>query len=319
MRFALILLLAWLMLGTTPAQAQACNVTISNINFGSIAPATTSAAMATGSVGVTCTGLVNLPMRICVHIGTGSGGTSYAPRLLSGGASAMQYNLFSDSAGTSIAGMRSSAYAPVSIDIPLTALTTYTTNVTLYGRVLAGQSSLVEGSYLSTFSGSAQAQVTYQAYLLSNPPSCTSLSANPTAVSFTVQASVINDCIISASNIDFGIAGLLTSTLTANGALRVACTNGAPYSITLSAGTGANATVVNRVMTRNGASDQVRYQLYQDPGFITPWGDGTSGTSSYAGVGTGSAQNVPVYGRVLPQSSQPAGTYIDTVIATITY
>ena len=46
---------------------------------------------------------------------------------------------------------------------------------------------------------------------------------------------------------------------------------------------------------------------------------GPNGTVAYTGVGTGSSQNIAVYGRVLPQTSQPAGSYSDTVMATVTY
>ncbi|WP_332309142.1 spore coat U domain-containing protein [Candidatus Burkholderia verschuerenii] len=217
-------------------------------------------------------------------------------------------------------GMRATSYAPITVDIPLTALTTYSVNVPMYARVAASQSTLLAGSYSSTFSGSTQAQMTYQAYLLSNPPSCSTLTTNPSTLSFTVQATVINDCTINASNISFGTSGLLKSTLTANGTITVACTNAAPWSVALNAGTSANATVASRRrMTRTGGTEQVTYQLYQDSAFTKPWGDGTVGTVAYTGVGTGSSQNIAVYGRVLPQTSQPAGSYSDTVMATVTY
>ncbi|KNH08183.1 Sigma-fimbriae tip adhesin [Candidatus Burkholderia brachyanthoides] len=74
------------------------------MNFGEIAPATTSAATATGTLSLTCTGLVNLPVRTCVSFDTGTGGSSYAPRLAISGTNTLQYNLYNDSAGTSIWG-----------------------------------------------------------------------------------------------------------------------------------------------------------------------------------------------------------------------
>jgi spore coat protein U-like protein len=301
------------------AFAQSCSATVASLNFGEIAPATTSAATATGSVTVTCTGLVSLPVRACVSFGTGSGGSSYAPRIALSGTDTMQYNLYTDSAGTSIWGSTQSAYTPVTFDFPLTALVTTFITVPVYARVPAGQSTLPAGTYLSTFSGSAQAQLTWQAYLLSSPPTCTTLALNPAALSFNVQATVINDCSISATSISFGTSGLLKSTLASTGNLSVACTNKAAYSIALNAGTGTNATVADRRMTRSGGADQVSYQLFQDAAYAKAWGDGTSGTSAYAGVGTGSTQNIPVYARVLPQSTSTPGSYLDTVIATITY
>jgi spore coat protein U-like protein len=314
-----MVLLAWLSTWAFPAFAQTCSATVSSLNFGEISPATTSYATATGTLSVQCTGLVNLPVRACVSFGSGTGGSTYAPRLLSNGANTLQYNLYTDSAGTSIWGSQQSAYGPVTVDFPLTALVTAVINVPIYGRVVSGQSAVLAGAYSSTFSGTTQVQLTYQAYLLSTPPSCVTLTTNPSSPSFTVQATVINDCTISATNINFGTSGLLKSTITAGGNLTVACTNKAPYSVSLSAGSGSNATVADRRMTRTGGAEQVSYQLYQDAAYSRAWGDGTIGTSLYAGVGTGATQNIPVYARVLPQSTSTPGNYIDTVIATITY
>jgi spore coat protein U-like protein len=231
----------------------------------------------------------------------------------------MQYNLYSDSAGTAIWGSQYAGYSPVTVDFPLTALVTAYIVVPIYGRVVPGQSRLVAGTYLSVFSGTTQAQMTYQAYILSNPPTCSSITGTPSPLSFTVQATVINDCSINASNINFGATGLIRSAVVSNGTISVACTNNAPYSVSLNAGSGNGATVANRLMTRSGGAEQVKYQLYQDSAFTKPWGDGTNGTSPYASVGNGATQNIPVYGRVPIQTTSTPGSYIDTVIATITY
>ncbi|MGF6870861.1 hypothetical protein OKW35_000315 [Paraburkholderia sp. MM5477-R1] len=74
---------------------------------------------------------------------------------------------------------------------------------------------------------------------------------------FTVNATVINDCTIAATNINFGTAGILSSTLTATGTLSVACTNNDAYSIALSPGAGSGATVADRRMTKAGGTDQM--------------------------------------------------------------
>jgi spore coat protein U-like protein len=308
-----------MLMGSPLVHAQTCSATMSTVDFGQISPEVTTQANAVGSLSVSCTGLVNLPVRACVSFGTGSGGSSWSPRVATSGANTLQYNLYTDSAATTIWGSQQASYAPVTVDFPLTALVTAVITVPVYGRVLSGQSSLVAGTYTSNFTGSTQAQMTYVAYLLSTPPNCATIATNPNAVSFTVQATVINDCTISASNIAFGTSGLLKSTLTASGTVSVACTNKAPYAVSLGAGSGANATVADRRMTRSGGADQVKYQLYQDAAFSRPFGDGTVGTTTVAGVGTGSTQNIPVYGRVQPQSTSTPGSYIDTVIATVTY
>jgi spore coat protein U-like protein len=316
-----IVLLFALLLVVMPARAQVCTASISSINFGSIAPATSSSANALGTVTVSCTpAALNPPVRVCINIGTGSGGTSFAPRLASSGTSTLQYNLYSNSAGSIVWGSRTStSYPAVPIDLtfPLGQASVNAT-VTIYGSVAAGQTSLSAGTYLSTFSGVPQAEMTYAAYVLL-PPDCSTVTTNSTPLSFSVAATVINDCSISATNINFGTAGVLNGTLSATGTLSVACTNNDAYSIALSAGTGNGASVADRRMTRAGGSEQVRYQLFQNAAFSTPWGDGTGGTAPVGGIGNGVNQAITVYARVLPQATPSAGNYADTITATITY
>lgn len=316
--------IALFVLSCAPVRAQLCTASISGVNFGSIAPATTSSANASGSVTVSCSGfLLALPVRACISIGTGSGGTSFSPRRASnGGAGTLQYNLYADSAGSTVWGSRlSSSYGPVALDIPLVlALGTASGSATvpIYGRVPAGQTTLVAGIYTSMYAGAAQAEMTYQTYLLI-PPACSTVTGNSTPLSFTVSTTVINDCSLSATNINFGTAGVLNSTLNATGTLSVACTSNDPYAITLSAGSGSGASVADRRLTKSGGSEQVRYQLYRNAAYTQPWGDGTGGTTTATGTGTGSNQAFTVYARVLAQPTPSAGNYNDTIIATIAY
>jgi spore coat protein U-like protein len=65
----------------------------------------------------------------------------------------------------------------------------------------------------------------------------------------------------------------------------------------------------------------VPYQLYKASGRTAAdiWGTTTGGSGNVlSGTGTGGNQNVPVYGRV-PSANFAAGTYSDTVVATVTY
>ncbi|MDR5823177.1 spore coat protein U domain-containing protein [Caballeronia sp. LZ043] len=315
----IVLFFAFLLLSAT-AQAQVCSATVSGVNFGTVTPATSTDVRATGTVNLTCTpAALNPPVRVCIGFGTGSGGSTILPRVLTSGANTLTYQLLTDAALTTVWGSRGSSFDPVAVDLtfPL-GQSSVSRSITIYGRVGAGQNTVVAGSYLSLFSGTAQAEMNYQAYVLV-PPSCSTVTANSTPLSFAVSATVINDCSLSATNINFGAAGVLNGALTASGTLSVTCTNQDPYSITLSAGSGSGASVADRRMTKGGGSEQVRYQLYTNAALTFPWGDGTNGTSIASGTGTGSNQSITVYGRVPPQTTPSAGTYTDTIIATITY
>ena len=63
----------------------------------------------------------------------------------------------------------------------------------------------------------------------------------------------------------------------------------------------------------------VGYTMYTDAGRTTIWGDGSSGNSVNSLTGTGSAQAIPVYGRI-PMGQTPAmGIYNDTILVTLTF
>jgi spore coat protein U-like protein len=297
------------------AQAQVCTATSTGMSFGSYSPVTGTPSVS-ATIAIKCSGLL-AKVRVCVALGPGVGQTSYAPRYMTNGVSTLQYNLYSDSAGTSVVGSTLGPYAPAAYDLPVNAGAVNTT-VTVYGKILPTQSNVQAGSFGATFGSTAL--ISYQTLPTTGTfLDCLALSALSGSFSFPVTANVINDCTISASNIDFGSKGLLSSTLTAAGSLSVACTNSGAYAISLSAGNGVNATSATRYMTLAGASDKIGYGLYPSASYSVPWGDGTSGSTTVSGTGNGATQSIPVYSRVLPQPTPPPGSYSDTVIATVIF
>ena len=116
--------------------------------------------------------------------------------------------------------------------------------------------------------------------------------------------------------LNFGSVSSLKSTFDATGTISVQATNSTPYTVGLNAGGGNGATTASRKMTNAGSS--VTYSLYSDSARAMIWGN-TIRTDTVATTGTGTNQALTVYGRVPSQSSQPPGTYTDTVIVTVTY
>ena len=137
--------------------------------------------------------------------------------------------------------------------------------------------------------------------------------------SFGVKLVVQESCTIGASptDVDFGTVTRATAAVNtdAAGALSVNCSAGTPWSIALNSGLNADTTSRRMIF---GTTNFAPYQLFQDSARATLWGNGTTFGSALAGTGTGAAVNVPVYGR-LTSLNFPAGTYSDTVTATITY
>jgi spore coat protein U-like protein len=131
---------------------------------------------------------------------------------------------------------------------------------------------------------------------------------------FTVTATVVKDCVVSATNLVFGnYTGAVnnsTSTVT------VTCTNTTTYTVGLSAGLATGATVTTRKM-QNGTA-LLNYGLYQNSTHTTNWGN-TAATNWVAGTGAGVAQPLTVYGQITAAQYVTPGTYTDTITATVTY
>lgn len=134
---------------------------------------------------------------------------------------------------------------------------------------------------------------------------------------FTVGATVVDSCSISATNLAFGnFDPLLGTALDATSTIDVTCSSGDTYDIGLDAGTATGATVTTRAMT--SGVNTLNYALYSDSGRLTNWGN-TPATDTVSGTGTGAAQTLTVYGRIPAQASAVIGTYSDTITVTVTY
>ncbi|MCS4234113.1 Csu type fimbrial protein [Stenotrophomonas rhizophila] len=147
---------------------------------------------------------------------------------------------------------------------------------------------------------------------------------------FNVKIIITKACTITAAaatDVDFGSA-LSTATTPSNaqGTITAQCSALTPYTVALNAG--ANAGTANDVTTRRmkntdvsvTANNFVGYQLYRDAAHTNVWGT-TTGTNTAAGIGTGLAQTLNVYGQIANPSvnNAAAGNYQDTITATITY
>jgi len=139
-------------------------------------------------------------------------------------------------------------------------------------------------------------------------------AAGSVSAGLGIGANVPATCTISTSAVAFGpFSG---SQIDATGTVTANCVTGTSWNVGLDAGTSAGATVTTRKM-KSGAS-LLPYSLFSDSGHTVNWGN-TVGVDTVSGTGTGASQNLTVWGR-LPAGSVPAaGTYADTVQATISF
>lgn len=144
-------------------------------------------------------------------------------------------------------------------------------------------------------------------------------SAATASSTLNVSATVTANCTVSTSALAFGNVNTLSgSDVDGAGGISVTCTNGTDWSASAGVGAGTGASFAARQMT--AGANLLSYNLYTDSARSTVWGDGTGATSTIDNTGTGSVQNVSIYGRVgSGQISVPAGSYADTVAVTVTY
>ncbi|WP_443093206.1 Csu type fimbrial protein [Duganella flavida] len=136
-------------------------------------------------------------------------------------------------------------------------------------------------------------------------------------VTFDVTLTIIADCTIAASNLNFGSSqGVLATTVNATTSLNVTCTNTTPYNVGLNAGTGTGSTTAARLMSGTGANTStVSYTLKQTSGGSN-WGN-TQGTDTVSGTGSGSSQALTVFGNIPVQSTPQPDAYKSTITATV--
>jgi spore coat protein U-like protein len=134
---------------------------------------------------------------------------------------------------------------------------------------------------------------------------------------FDVTMTVVANCIVAATPLDFGQAqGVLATKVSVNSSINVTCSNTTPYNVGLNAGSGAGSSGTTRFLSGTGGNAAtVRFNLFQAAG-ATPWGD-TQGTNTLGGTGTGSAQALTVYGEVPVQATPAPDTYKSTITATV--
>ena len=135
---------------------------------------------------------------------------------------------------------------------------------------------------------------------------------------------VLCDCTITSTGVGFGNYDTLSATaLTSTGTLSFSCTSGIPIlgaTFTVSLNAGSSGTFAARTL-KNGANT-LNYNLYTSVAYTTVWGDGTASTATVSG--TYPMNNAPpvtltVYGLIPAQQNVLAGSYSDSITATVTF
>src|ERR1700712_238081 len=143
-------------------------------------------------------------------------------------------------------------------------------------------------------------------------PTASPAQATTATTTIAVSALVLSFCTIVALPLTFG--NYTSALISTSSSVTVTCSNGTTYNVGLDVGSGTGASVATRKMTFG--TSLLNYVLYSDVAHTTLWGP-TPGTNTVAGTATGLPQVIPVYGQIPASQTVAAGTYLDTVTATV--
>jgi spore coat protein U-like protein len=328
----LLALLLVLLCGT--ARADGCSVAMTDVVFTPASTINTAGNAVTATARVTCTwdalnlgtGLALFPeVSVCLGLGPGTNASSYTARNLYNAASGVSipYNLYRDAARTQPWG---SVAQGASINIAMsrgsgTGVASRFTDVTIYGFIPYSSSIATTVptaiNSTATYSASFAAATTMNySFFLSGVQLCT--LGGTGSFPFQVKADISSDCTITADPLSFGSAAVLSAPVRSTAAIRVLCSKGAAYQIALNGGAVANNVAGRQMQNLSNGSERISYSLSGSlDGPV--WGDGSAGTQTVGGTGTGSQGTVTIYGMVPAQSTPSPADYKDTVTATITF
>ncbi len=147
----------------------------------------------------------------------------------------------------------------------------------------------------------------------------TPVSAQTATANLAVSATVANKCTISTTPLAFGaydpIVDNASTALAGTGGVVITCNKNTATTIGLGLGSNATGSIRRMVL----GADYLTYELYQEVGHTTIWGTTGTGLLTPPVAPNKNARTFTVYGLVAPGQDVAAGTFTDTVVATVTY
>lgn len=284
-----------------------CGMTSNSIDFG-------TSLSGTATLGYDCTNYdsVSANFTICGQIGTPSyPGSTPQPKMGDNLGNTINFNLYTNASHSTL--WVGSTLLTKAVSIPPGG--NITGSLAFYGLIPSGQGSPA-GTYSSYFFNTILG--------IQSAASCLSSSNSPQfnggQNTLNVQATISNNCTVSAGNLSLGSA-LSTATGTSGStSISINCPSGTAYYIGLAPSNGS--TTGAGTMTGTGANtDHPAYQLRSGSAAGSVWGNTATASSvgnGVAGTGTGSTQTVTAYAS-MPSANYTPDTYSDTVTVNVNY
>lgn len=134
-----------------------------------------------------------------------------------------------------------------------------------------------------------------------------------------VRIEIVAVCTVSATDLNFGAySSKSQAPVQGQTAITLVCGPGITAEISLDAGSGPGGNTNRRRMEQDAGSDQMDYDLFQDPGRTVHWGD-RSGVDTLEVTTTGVSLAIPVYGQIPGGQRVRDGSYSDTITVRVLY
>lgn len=145
--------------------------------------------------------------------------------------------------------------------------------------------------------------------------------AGTATANLSVSATVANNCTISTTSVAFGSYDPVVTNAAAaldntGGKVTIACTKGAAPTIALDLGTHSSA---GARRLNAGGTDMLTYELYHDSLGGTVWGTSGANLKTTTAAPSKAARDYTVFARIAGGQDVAAGTYTDTVVATVNF
>ena len=310
------------------AQNVTCTMSSTGVAFSAVDPLSSQTDV-NGTVSYSCKNGANSQRsaRVCLSIGE-PGGASTNPRLMSGAGGTLQFQLFEDSAHTQVwgsdvwGGNPAMGWSSNAFTLTFAANQTRTGSLTMYGRVLGGQTGVAPGSYADTYAAGDTFMTINEQAGATPPASCVGGAATSGPFTFQASATVVKNCNVTANDLSFGSVAAGNVPASGSTTLSVTCSNKMAYYVGLAPLNVAGTTGTGKMKGTGANADTIAYQLYQNSALTTVWGNTATSTSAGNGVaatGSGSAQNMTVYAKVTGSTDVTPDSYSDIVQVNVNY
>ncbi|WP_348719784.1 spore coat U domain-containing protein [uncultured Alcanivorax sp.] len=285
------------------------------LDFGNVDPFTGGNVTTQVTVNWSCTRALfdSNQNTMCVHVGNDNSGGMLPRRLVanSNQPPSIPFNVYTTAARVEVVGQPGGATnvgIPVNVNMPFFTFSDSGT-VTLYGLLPGPLPGTTRAEFHQALMTGSQVRVRTGGF----NQSCSANAGNVTSnYTLTAQVNIPDQCQVSATNLDFGTRNTPLTQADSTSTVTVRCTNTTDFEV------GLNGGLTGSRQMSNG-TDQVAYELYQNSGRTVVWGNLPGARRTGIGQGTGSAQNLTVFGRVFADPNAEAGSYSDTVTVEVTF